>query len=288
MEVISLFTTVIKPSDVNDHLGDPNWAIFDCRFDLNDPDRGRKEYEHVHVPGAVYLNLEKQLSDNPDGSNGRHPLPSLEKQIDLVSSMGIQRQTQVVVYDDDGGGYAARLWWMLRFLGHQDVAVMSGGIQAWMAAGYAQSSGSEKRLSHPYPAKAQSDRLLTGDQLENLDAYKDVLILDSRAPERYRGEEEPLDPVAGHIPGARNRFWRLNLDTEGHFKSADEIRMELEPLVRKYKVEDAVIYCGSGVTACHNILAFMHAGYPMPRLYAGSWSEWCSDPNRAVETGQGK
>lgn len=215
-----MYTTLISPTDLKKHHADPNWAICDCRFDLNNPASGRSEYGLGHIPHAVYVHLDHDLSTTPNGTNGRHPLPSVEDLIVRIEALGIDNATQVIVYDDDGGGYAVRLWWSLRYLGHPAVAVLDGGLQAWIAAGFELSNGDEQRPHRTFRADVQVDRLITVDQLiENL--YRpEILLLDSRAPERFKGEVELLDPVAGRIPGAENRFWRNNLNTQGSFKAA--------------------------------------------------------------------
>jgi thiosulfate/3-mercaptopyruvate sulfurtransferase len=279
-----LYTTIISPEDLHKHLADPNWVICDCRFDLTTPTRGRSDYLYGHIPHAVYVDLESDLSSTPNGTNGRHPLPPADKLIQLIESLGIDNDTQVIVYDDDSGGYAVRLWWILRYLGHSSAAVLDGGIQAWLASGYTLSSEQEHRSPHDFRPHILRDRLITVDQLSGKKPGARILLLDARAPERYRGEQEPLDPVAGHIPSAENRYWRKNLRPDGRFKSVDELQHELTALLGDRSSDEAIIYCGSGVTACHNILAFVHAGFGMPRLYAGAWSEWCSDPTRATET----
>lgn len=280
-----MYTTLITTADLANHHADPNWILCDCRFDLNNPNKGHADYRDGHIPHAVYVDLDHDLSSPPSGKNGRHPLPSIDELTAHIESLGIQNDSQVIVYDDDGGSYAVRLWWILRYLGHQAVAVLDGGIQAWIEAGFDLSREAEQRpLSH-YRVNVQTDRLVTIDQLLEAPLGREILLLDARSSGRYRGEDEPYDPVAGHIPGAENRFWRNNLNPRGFFKTTRELKSELDLLLRGRFADNAIIYCGSGVTSCHNILAFIHAGYDMPRLYAGAWSEWCSDIARGVETG---
>lgn len=280
-----MYTTLITSTELANHFTDPDWVICDCRYDLSNPTQGHSDYLKGHIPHALYVDLERDLSAFPSGVDGRHPLPSINKLTALIESLGIENQSQVIVYDDAGGGYAARLWWILRYLGHEAAAVLDGGIRAWVEAGYELSSGVEHREPSTFHADAQPDRLITVDQLTETPPGREILLLDARAPERYRGEEEPLDPVAGHIPGAENRYWRDNLDSQEYFKSPYELREDLEYFLQDRLAEDAIMYCGSGVTACHNILAFMIAGYKMPRLYAGAWSEWCSDSSRSIAIG---
>jgi thiosulfate/3-mercaptopyruvate sulfurtransferase len=284
-EARTLYHTLISVEELQENFMESDWVICDCRFDIHRPLFGHVAYREGHIPQAVYVDLDRKLSSKPDGTNGRHPLPSPVELVQLIESLGIRNRSQVVVYDDEGGGYAARLWWILRYLGHDKVAVLNGGIQAWIAAGYKLSTREPRREKTHFDADLQENRLITADQLLKRLEDRTFLLLDTRAPERYRGEEEPIDPVAGHIPGAVNRHWGENLDEGGTFKSIDVLEDELGILLKGRSAEDAVVYCGSGVTACHNLLAFVHAGFPLPRLYAGSWSEWSSDTNRRIETG---
>lgn len=279
-----MYHTIISPEDLKENLLRTDWVICDCRFDIHRPSFGREAYLEGHIPQAIYVDLDKDLSTRPNGTNGRHPLPSLVELQQLIESLGITNRSQVVVYDDEGGGFAARLWWIIRYLGHDDVAVLDGGIQSWIAAGNDLSNTEAQVERGHFETNVQKDRLMSVDQLHRNLENLTFLLLDSRAQERYRGEEEPIDPIAGHIPGAENRHWGENLGEQGTFKSVDALRSEFQILLEGRIAADAVVYCGSGVTACHNLLAFVHAGYPMPRLYAGSWSEWSSDPARRIET----
>ncbi len=258
-----------------------DWVIVDCRFDLADTDAGSKAYAAGHIPGAIYAHLSKDLSGPPVTDCGRHPMPTPEAMNTLFSRLGISNDTQVVVYDNMSGAFAGRLWWMLRYMGHEAVAVLDGGYPAWTEAGYAE----ENTLNTPEPAvfngHAHADWLVQVDQVPD-----QPLLIDSRDPARYRGEMEPLDPAAGHIPGAKNHFWKNNIDEAGRFLPVAELKHRLEALLGEVPVSESVFYCGSGVTACHNLLAMKHAGLGTPRLYAGSWSEWSSDPLRPVATGQ--
>lgn len=278
-----MFQTLISPQDLKTELVNPAWVICDCRFDIHNPGFGIEAFRQGHIPGALYVDLEKDLSTTPDGTNGRHPLPPVQDLVETIQSLGISNHTQVIVYDDEGGGYAVRLWWILRYLGHTHVAVLDGGIQAWVGSGFDLTSEIAKQPLGQFTPEVQEDRLIVVEELQQALIDQEFLLLDSRAPERYRGEEEPIDAVAGHIPGARNHYWRDNLLENGSFKSKAELKDEFEHLLKDNRATDAVIYCGSGVTACHNVLAFVHAGYPLPRLYAGSWSEWTSDDKRGVE-----
>ncbi|HEY69275.1 MAG TPA: sulfurtransferase [Anaerolineae bacterium] len=279
------YTTLISVQDLQHHLNDPDWLIVDCRFDLDKPDWSQSAYHEAHIPGAVYVDLDHDLTAPMDGFNGRHPLPSVQDMSALFSRIGINESTQVVAYDDAGGPFAARLWWSLRFLGHDAAAVLDGGIDAWKREGFPMRSGREDRPSSTFQPAPRPGMLIKAEQvLANLEDA-DVLLLDSRSPERYRGEQEPRDPVAGRIPGARNRFWQDNLDTEGRFKPSEILKDEFETQLAGAAPENVIVYCGSGVTASHNMLALEHAGIHGTRLYAGSWSEWCADSSRPIASG---
>jgi thiosulfate/3-mercaptopyruvate sulfurtransferase len=275
-----MFETLIEPSELAVHLGDPDWRVVDCRNALHDAEAGYRAWLESHIPGAVYASLRDDLSGPPISDRGRHPLPGVERMNEVMSRLGIDAAVQVVAYDDSAGSFAARLWWLLRWLGHRNVAILDGGLQAWVASGYPLDSRQDAPRHRAFAGRASADRVLGVAEVPLA-----RLLIDSRDPQRYRGEQEPLDPVAGHIPGARNRYWKSNLDDRGCFLPAPRLRAQLLELYGDVPPEQVAFYCGSGVTACHNILAAVHAGLPFPRLYAGSWSEWCSDPRRPVATG---
>lgn len=276
--------------------------VFDCSFDLMQPHLGEHQYQAAHIPGAVYANLDTDLSakhgvpgrqgvltatgaDEP-ASGGRHPLPNRERLATWLASVGFANDMQAVVYDRNGANYCGRLWWMLKWAGHEAVAVLDGGLQAWQAAGGAVASGNE-------PAHFQSNfvlseplaQLVTTDTLVARLGKPEQTIVDARATPRFKGEVEPLDPVAGHIPGALNRPFGHNLGPDGHFKSAEQLREEFKQLLGEQAPQSVVHHCGSGVSAVPNVLAMQIAGLGMTALYAGSWSEWCSDPARPVAKG---
>jgi len=273
-------TTLMDAGTLHGRLHDPDLVIVDARFNLFDVEEGRAAYLDAHIPGAVYVHLDEDLSGPPLTDAGRHPLPSPEALEALFSRLGIGADSQVVAYDQRDGMVAARLWWMLRYMGHAAVAVLDGGWKAWTEAGYATAGGEESRAASVFKGSPAKDRLTTVDQVS--DAPR---LVDCRDPRRYRGEEEPLDPVAGHIPGAVNRFHRENLDAQGRFLPPAELAEAFTALLAGTPATDAVYYCGSGVTACHDLLAASHAGLGEGRLYVGSWSEWCSDDGRPVATG---
>lgn len=260
--------------------------VLDCSFELTSLDAGRQAYAAGHLPGAAYVHLEHDLSSEKTGRNGRHPLPSREAFAATMAGLGVDRDTQVVAYDNAGGMYAARLWWMLRWAGHRDVAVLDGGIAAWKAAGQAVSTAESPKRPRGNFTLAES--LVSTVSYEQVKANIDSghkLVLDARAPDRFRGENETLDPIGGHIPGARNRLFKDNLGADGRFKPADQLRAEIETLIEGKPASALVNQCGSGVTACHNLLAMEVAGLKGAALYPGSWSEWSAQPGAPIATG---
>jgi thiosulfate/3-mercaptopyruvate sulfurtransferase len=279
------FTTLISADELRALVaaGEPA-VIVDCGFDLADPGAGERAWAEAHLPGSFYLHLDHDLSGPKTGRNGRHPLPAREVFAATLGRLGIAPATQVVALDRQGGPYASRLWWMLRWMGHEAAAVLDGDLDAWRSAG----GGLDSRVPQataraPYPERAPLAGSIQADAL--LAQLGRVRLVDARAGERFRGELEPLDPVAGHIPGALNRFFKDNLGDDGRFKPAAALRAEFEALLGRDGAAATVHQCGSGVTACHNLLAMEHAGLPGAQLYAGSWSEWCADPARPVARG---
>lgn len=276
------YTTLIDGETLQRHLGAPGWAIVDVRHQLADPDYGARAYAAAHLPGAIFLHLDRDLSGAKDGRNGRHPLPDPVRLAQRLGEAGIDNATQVVVYDDAQGMIAGRLWWLLRWLGHDRVAFLDGGFPLWQAEGRPLAT----QVPVP-PAQSFAPRLregLTaeaGELLTNLENPARCLI-DARSGDRFRGENETIDPVAGHIPGARNRCFKDNLGADGRFKPVAELRSEYLALLAGCMPDEAVVYCGSGVSACLDLLAMEIAGLAGARLYPGSWSEWCCDPARPV------
>jgi thiosulfate/3-mercaptopyruvate sulfurtransferase len=262
-------------------------VVLDASFDLTDAAAGERAYVEAHLPGALYLHLDRDMCGAKTGHNGRHPLPERAAFATTAGRIGITPATQVVAYDRQGAMFAARVWWMLRWLGHAPVAVLDGGLAAWQAAGGAVDSGAVTVSSQSaYPITSAPSPLVRTVDADVLQGQLGrVALIDARAPERFRGEVEPLDRQAGHIPGARNRFFKDNLGVDGCFKPADALRAELMPLTDARPATEVVHQCGSGVTACHNLLAMAVAGIDGAALYAGSWSEWSSDPSRPVARG---
>ena len=278
------YTTLIAAEDLHAHLGAADWAVVDCRFALGDPAQGRRAYREAHIPGAVYAHLDDDLSGRiVPGTTGRHPLPTPAGFAATLSRWGIDGGVQVVVYDDVGGGMAARLWWMLRWLGHDAVAVLDGGFPAWQRAGYPTRSGDETRAPRTFTPHVRPGLVADAEAVEALRAAPSACVIDARAAERYRGDHEPIDPVAGHIPGAASAPWAGNLDASGRMLSPEVLRARFAEILGEVPPERAVVYCGSGVTAAHDLLALAHAGLDGARLYAGSWSHWITDPSRPIE-----
>ncbi|MFO1270930.1 MAG: sulfurtransferase [Rubrivivax sp.] len=276
------FTTLVSAAELRALATPP--VLLDCGFDLADPAAGEAQWRAGHLPGAHYAHLDRDLSGpKGDGRRGRHPLPERAAFAATAGRWGVAPGVQVVTYDAQGGFYAARAWWMLRWLGHEAVAVLDGGRAAWLAAGGTLSPEAPAAAARPpYPlAELSPMPLVDAATLEAL--LGRVRVVDARSPERFRGEGETLDPVGGHIPGASNRFFRDNLQPDGRFKPAAQLRAEFDAWTTP--AADVVHSCGSGVTACHNLLAMAHAGLPGSRLYSGSWSEWCADPARPVARG---
>ncbi len=281
---MSTHTTLIDTATLAASLTDPTVVIIDCRFELAKPEAGELAYAEGHIPGAAYAHLDRDLSGPKTGSNGRHPLPSSSVLAATLGRLGIDATTQVIAYDQDNGMHASRLWWLLRWMGHEAVAVLDGGFAAWVADGRALATGVEVHAARTFSGAANPDVTVDAAVVGALAGSGSARVIDARAPERYRGEIEPIDPVAGHIPGAVNYWFARNLDN-GRFRSAEALRAEFETLVSGVAMDQVVSYCGSGVTGCHNLLALEHAGLRGARLYPGSWSEWVSDPSRPVEQG---
>lgn len=282
-----IYTTLISTEDLANYLGDDNWVIVDCRFALTNTEQGRREYEQGHIAGAVYAHLDEDLSGPIiSGKSGRHPLPAPAEFGRTLSNWGITNDTQVVAYDGAGGGVAARLWWMLRWLGHEAVAVLDGGWSRWQSEGRPARSGAESNEPRPFSPKPRPELVLDAGRINEIRADSSYRLLDARGADRYRGENETLDPVAGHIPGAQPLPFAGNLGEDSAFLPVEELARRFEAVLGDTPPEQTVFYCGSGVTAAHNVLAMLHAGLGEARLYPGSWSEWITDPNRPVATGE--
>ncbi len=273
---------LINTHDLSLHLDDPQWILFDCRHDLFDGEKGERLYRQGHIPGAHFANLDTDLSGEKDGRNGRHPLPSPASFAAFLARHGAGQPAAIVAYDDVGGQFASRLWWMARWIGLSHVFLLDGGLQKWTGEGRALST--DVPVPRPVALEAMPDTRMLANAAEILTHLDDpaFVLLDARAPERYRGEVEPLDPVAGHIPGAVNRFYKLNLNDDLTLRPAGQLRKEYLELLANRAPENVLHQCGSGVTACMNLFAMEYAGLAGSKLYAGSWSEWVSDASRPV------
>jgi len=280
-----MYRTLISTGDLSAHL-DGTWTIIDCRFDLQHEGWGRDQYLKSHIPGAVYAHLSDDMSAPTTGLNGRHPWPSIQAMAATFSRLGVATGMQAVVYDQDVGMYASRLWWMLRYMGHDAVAVLDGGWAKWTSEKRPTRSGSETRAATSFAGQARPELIVSVDTVAGAVSDPETVLVDARAPERFEGLSESLDRVAGHIPGATNRFFKQNVSAGGTFLPPDQLRAALRQTLGAHAPERAIMYCGSGVTACHNLLALEHAGLPGAKLYPGSWSEWCADPDRPVATGK--
>lgn len=275
------YTTLVDVATLRSHLDDPGWLVIDVRHQLADAAYGERAYGAGHIPGAVFLHCDRDLSGPMTGCNGRHPLPDIEKLALRFGEIGIGANTQVVVHDDAQGMIAGRLWWLLRWLGHERVALLDGGLQAWQAAGGVLTDVVPTLLAQNFVARPQPGLVDATFVLERI-GTPHMHLVDARGPDRFRGENETIDPVGGHIPGAVNRFFKDNLLPDGRFKPAAELRAEWLAILAGSPPDLVVHQCGSGVSACLNMVAMEIAGLPGSSLYAGSWSEWCADASRPV------
>lgn len=277
------YRTVVSTGMLDAHRN--AWVVVDCRFDLRDEQWGRAQYRLGHIPGAVYASLGEDLSSAPTGRNGRHPLPSIEALAAAFGRLGISRGDQVIVYDQDTGLFASRLWWSLRYLGHDDVALLEGGWATWTREGRAVATGDEARPATTFEVQPRPAMRVDVAEVSSRVGDPRAVLIDARGPDRFEGRNETLDRVAGHIPGARNVFYKSNLADDGAMLPPEQLRETYRQALGARPPQDAIMYCGSGVSACLNLLAMEHAGLPGTKLYVGSWSEWSSDPARPVATG---
>ena len=275
---------LVTTAELAEHLNDPDWIIFDVRHDLGDVEKGRRAYAAGHIPGAYFLHVDDDLSGQKNGRNGRHPLPDLVTFAAKINDRGVAPGTQVVIYDDLGGNFAVRLWWMLKWLGQDRVAILDGQWPQWVKEGRPVATEVPALRKGAFVARPSPGATVDTAFVERFHDDPSIKLLDARAPERFAGLKEPIDPVPGHIPGAVNRFWQKNLNPDGRFKSAEQLRHEFDEMLGGASPELVVHTCGSGVTACHNMIAMAVAGLPTGRLYPGSWSEWCSDSSRPIAT----
>lgn len=275
---------IVSLQELFDSLEKPDVVVVDCRFVMGQPNAGREQYEASHIPGAVYLDLEQDLSGPVDEHGGRHPLPDIVDLTMALSRVGIGNDSRVIAYDDQGGAMASRLWWLLNYLGHKEAAVLDEGFAAWVKAGYSVTSEVEAVQPAKFLAVVEHSILMEMDELRERLEDESLTLIDSREAPRYRGEVEPLDRVAGHIPGAINLFWKDGLTEDGSWKDAEA---QAERFADLDKESEIVVYCGSGVTATPNVIALQEAGFTKVRLYAGSWSDWISYPDNPIAVGDG-
>lgn len=277
------FATLIDTGTLAADLHDPAFVIVDCRYSLQSDTWGSEEYIKQHIPGAVFASIDHDLAGPKKGANGRHPLPEVADLRQTFGRLGITNGVQVVAYDQGAGMYASRLWWLLRWLGHEAVAVLDGGFAKWLAEKRPTASGEGTRAPRGFTGLPRPGLSADADEVAAVFRKSEWRLVDARAPERYRGETEPVDKIAGHIPGAANHYYLWNVDERGTFLSPDELRSRFRASIGDVPPERLICYCGSGVTACHNLLALERAGLHGAKLYPGSWSEWSSDPSRAIQ-----
>jgi len=278
---------LISPQQLAERQKAASVVILDCRFALEDPDYGRCSYAEGHIEGAQYADLNRHLSGPViKGVTGRHPLPAAETLVQQLRAWGISADTDIVLYDDGPGAYAARAWWLLAWLGKREgVFILDGGLKAWHGAGFPLSLDAPLVAPGTFAGTPDNRLLLDAEQLEKRLGQPELTLIDARAQPRFRGDVEPIDPIAGHIPGAQCAAFNENLDTDGRFLPAAQLKQRFAAQLQGRSPDELVAYCGSGVTACHNLFALSLAGYPLGKLYAGSWSEWITDPKREIATG---
>lgn len=280
------YQTLISVDAFQQHFNPTTWALIDCSFDLSRPDWGENQYLSGHIPNAIYAHLNLDLSATPTSNSGRHPLPSKDQVIDAFSRWGISSQTQVIAYDQADGSIAARLWWLLRYHGHHSVAILDGGFAAWLQADFTPQAGPSSPVPSTFIPKLNASLMADHDFVKKRFGDPAWLFVDARTPQRYRGEIEPIDPVAGRIPGSVNRYYGENLDANGRYKSPGKLHAEWASILQGHDPKQVILYCGSGVTSCANLVAMEHAGLHGSLLYPGSWSQWITDPDLPISTGE--
>jgi len=279
------FQTIISTQDLQKNINDQDWFVFDCRFLLKDPEGGLKKFKQDHIPGAQYADMDKDLASAMTATSGRHPLPNPDELIQKLQSWGVNNSSQIICYDDMSGAFAARMWWLLKWLGHNDVAVLDGGIDKWTTSNFSLEADVKTRQVGSFAGQANNDMWVGIDFVkQQLEANK-INLLDARSGERFTAKDSKTDPVAGHVPGAMSFPFAWNLTKQGVFLSSDGLQKRFADSFSDSQNKEVINMCGSGVTACHNLLAMSIAKLPMTRLFVGSWSEWIKDKSRPVATG---
>jgi thiosulfate/3-mercaptopyruvate sulfurtransferase len=280
------FQTIISVEDLNKNLNNQDWYIFDCRFLLKDPEGGLKKFNQGHIPGAQYADMDKDLASPMTATSGRHPLPNPDALINKLAMWGVGNSSQIICYDDMSGAFAARMWWLLKWLGHNNIAVLDGGLDKWTSAGLGVDTNIEKRSPGTFNGQPNNDMWVDIEFVQKELSEDKITLLDARSSERFTAQDSKTDPVAGHVPGALSFPFSGNLTKQGVFLPKDELRQRFASSASSSDSKEAIAMCGSGVTACHNLLAMSVAGLPMLRLFVGSWSEWIKDKSRPVATGR--
>ena len=280
------YQTIISVEDLNKNLNTQDWLIFDCRFILKDPEGGLKKFNQGHIPGAQYVDMDKDLASPMTSTSGRHPLPNPEELINKLQSWGVNNSSQIICYDDMSGAFAARMWWLLKWLGHNNIAVLDGGIEKWTAKNVPLETDTQQRAAGSFSGQANNDMWVNVEFVQKELEQDKINLLDARSVERFTAKDTKTDPVAGHVPGAMSYPFAENLSKQGVFLPSEELHKRFTPIVSNPENKELINMCGSGVTACHNLLAMSIAELPMTRLFVGSWSEWIKDKSRPVATGE--
>ncbi len=279
------YQTIISVEDLNKNLNTQDWLIFDCRFILKNPEGGLKKFNQGHIPGAQYADMDKDLASPMTSTSGRHPLPNPDEFINKLQSWGVNNTSQIICYDDMSGAFAARMWWLLKWLGHNDVAVLDGGIDKWTANNLTLETDTQQKAAGSFSGQANNDMWVDVEFVQKELAENNITLLDARSAERFTAKDTKTDPVAGHVPGAMSYPFAENLSKQGVFLPLEELQKRFAPMLLSSEKKEVINMCGSGVTACHNLLAMSIAELPMSRLFVGSWSEWIKDKSRPVATG---
>ena len=279
------YQTIISVEDLNKNLNTQDWLIFDCRFILKDPEGGLKKFNQGHIPGAQFADMDKDLASPMTSTSGRHPLPNPDEFINKLQSWGVNNTSQIICYDDMSGAFAARMWWLLKWLGYNDVAVLDGGIDKWTANNLTLETDTQQKAAGSFSGQANNDMWVDVEFVQKELAENNITLLDARSAERFTAKDTKTDPVAGHVPGAMSYPFAENLSKQGVFLPLEELQKRFAPMLSSSEKKEVINMCGSGVTACHNLLAMSIAELPMTRLFVGSWSEWIKDKSRPVATG---